>query len=123
MPSRSLVRDALVGAAVTTVLGVVPFSELAGGGVAGYLHGRRGARVGALSGLLAAVPKAGLLFLVAVLFGYAAPESPGQALAGFLLVLGGMAAFLGIVGAVAGHLGAYCYRYRDVRPPVASTEP
>lgn len=58
--------DALIGAAVTVVLSFLPLSPALGGGVSGYLHGGRGAVVGALSGLLSALP---LLFVLYVLFG------------------------------------------------------
>ncbi|MFC7154173.1 DUF5518 domain-containing protein [Halomarina halobia] len=56
--------NAVIGAALTLLTAFVPLSPLLGGGVAGYLHRETrevGARVGALSGVLAAVP----LFLVA----------------------------------------------------------
>jgi uncharacterized membrane protein YbhN (UPF0104 family) len=51
--------NALIGATVTVLTAFIPFSPALGGGVAGYLQqggDREGLRVGALSGLLAAVP-------------------------------------------------------------------
>lgn len=116
MPSRSLWLDALLGAMVTTILGVVPFSELAGGFVAGYLHGRRGVTIGALSGVFAAVPKAGLSFVAMALLGATSTESVGGALVQFLVLSAAMAVFLGAVGALAGYLGVYYYRNRQNRP-------
>lgn len=68
--------NALIGAVVTVVTAFVPFSPVLGGGVAGYLQedrDRDGLRVGALSGLFAAVPLllvVGLVLLVMV-FGMA----------------------------------------------------
>jgi len=62
--------NALVGATVTVVLSVIVISPLLGGGAAGYLQqGTRGsgAKVGAISGVIAAIPF--LLFLVLV-FGF-----------------------------------------------------
>lgn len=62
--------NALIGAAVTVLTAFIPFSPALGGGVAGYLQqggDREGLRVGALSGLLAAVPIMlvfGLIFFV-----------------------------------------------------------
>lgn len=51
--------NALLGALVTIVLSVTVFSPVLGGAVAGYLQGPDtgdGLRVGALSGVLAAIP-------------------------------------------------------------------
>ncbi len=59
--------NALIGAVVTVVLSVLPFSPLLGGGVAGYLQkgdDRTGVRVGALSGAFAAIPVVALLVLL-----------------------------------------------------------
>lgn len=112
MSPRSLPLDALFGALITTVLGLVPFSELVGGCVAGYLHGRRGARVGALSGVFAAVPKSALLFVAAAMFGFVPTTTGGRALYGFLVILAAMVVFLAAMGALAGYLGAYLRRNR-----------
>ena len=57
--------NALIGAAVTVVFSFLGVSALLGGATAGYLERRDGARVGALSGVFAAVP----LAAVVVLFG------------------------------------------------------
>lgn len=75
-PERSPWVNALVGAVVTVVTAFVPFSPALGGGVAGYLQqggDREGLRIGAVAGLLAAIPLLalfGLLFLV-LFFGVA----------------------------------------------------
>lgn len=64
--SRDLWVNALIGAVVTAVLSMLPFSPLLGGGVAGYLQkgdDRTGVRVGALSGALAVIPVVALLVL------------------------------------------------------------
>lgn len=69
--------NAVIGAVVSILLSFTGVSPILGGGVAGYLQAesrRRGALVGALSGLLAAVP-----FLLLAAFGFA-----------FLLVGGGV---------------------------------
>jgi hypothetical protein len=61
--------SALLGALVSVVASVVPFSPVLGGGVAGYLYaGSRddGLRVGAVSGAIAAVP---VLLVVGLVFG------------------------------------------------------
>lgn len=62
--TRSTFVNALIGAAVSVVLSVVPFSPVLGGGAAGYLEGRDGVRVGAISGVIAALP----LILVFAMF-------------------------------------------------------
>lgn len=58
--------NAVVGAVVTVVASFVPFSPVLGGGVAGYLSGDRGARVGALSGVVGALPVVVILGFLAV---------------------------------------------------------
>jgi hypothetical protein len=73
---RTLLVDALVGAAVTVVLAIVPLAPAIGGVVAGYLHREEGARVGALAGLFAAVPLGLLVGLLMVAFGFFVPLGP-----------------------------------------------
>jgi hypothetical protein len=82
MVQQNELRNALLGAVVTVVLSFAGFSPLIGGGVAGYLQQEppdRGARVGALSGLIASIP----ISLVVV---------------GGLLLVVGMPAAMGIPG-------------------------
>lgn len=70
-PERSPWVYALIGAVVTVVTAFIPFSPVLGGGVAGYLQeggDREGLRVGALSGLLAAIPIMLIFGLVVMLF-------------------------------------------------------
>lgn len=102
--------NAFVGAVVSVLLSFVPLSPVLGGGVAGYLQEgdrRDCTRVGALSGLLAAVPLV-LLFLAFGSFLLAA--GPGQT-AAFLLVLAVVVGlFVGygvLLGAVGGYVAAY----------------
>ncbi|MFB6353833.1 MAG: DUF5518 domain-containing protein [Halobacteriales archaeon] len=71
-PERSIWLNALVGGIVTVVTAFVPFSPVLGGGVAGYLQqgaDRDGLRVGALAGLLAAVPLIAIVGLVVLVVG------------------------------------------------------
>ena len=75
--------NALLGGVVSVVLGFVPFSPVLGGAVAGYLQGvdtGRGVRVGIYAGLVAAVPLAFVLFLLASVlsFGVVAVDSSGS---------------------------------------------
>jgi len=69
--------NALIGAVVTVLTTFTGFAPLIGGAVAGYLNGRDGVKVGALSGVLASIP----LLLIAVFFG---------SMFAFMPVMGGM---------------------------------
>ena len=95
--------NAVLGGVVSVVLGFVPFSPVLGGAVAGYLQGEepsQGLRVGAYAGLVAAIPLAFVLFLLASIlsFGIVAVDSTGG-VAG--PTAGGSPLFaLGVLGAV-----------------------
>ncbi len=111
--SGGSLRPALIGAVVSVVLSFIPFSPVLGGTVAGYLHERDGVRVGAISGVLAAIPLALLVFLFFGVFGVFA-ISPGGGVGvpgGFILVLlvGMLVAVLYTVAlsALGGFLGVY----------------
>jgi hypothetical protein len=110
--------NALVGAAVTVVLSFVGVSPLLGGAVAGYLQrGDRmdGARVGAISGVLASIPFLLLLFLALGFLGVVTglplgPEAFGASLIGLVVV--GFGLFVALawsvgLSAVGGYLGVY----------------
>jgi uncharacterized membrane protein len=115
--------NVVVGAVATVALsGVIPFSPLFGGGIAGYLQGgdrSEGLRVGAISGVVAFVPVAavGLLvfvFVVTAFVGGAASGAPRAfgafgALTAFGGVLVGFLSVVYIVGlsALGGWLGNY----------------
>ncbi len=108
---RSLWLDALIGAVVTAVLSFVPLSPVLGGGVAGYLHRERGVTVGAISGLLAALPLLVVLWIVFGVFSFvlgAAEVPQGSALVGVVLtlVVVVVVAYSAVLGAVGGVLGA-----------------
>ena len=104
--------NVLVGAAITLGLSFTGFSPLLGGGVSGYLEAsspKRGAVVGALSGVIVTLPlllivMAGIGFFVAV---------PPTGLGGFevalILVMIVPLFFLWFVAlsAAGGYLGAY----------------
>jgi len=105
--------NALIGAVVMVVLSWIPFATALSGGAAGYLQqGTRmaGAKVGAVSGLIAAVPVFAVLGLVFSVFSFGAfagGEALGAvvfgAIALFALVV--TAAFVAGTGAVRGYLG------------------
>lgn len=100
--------NALVGAAVSVVLGFIPFSPILGGGVAGYLDGgdtQSGARVGALAGLLASIPFA-LLAVLALAFFIIVPEGGAVGLSlglvAIVLVIVTYTVGLSVIGAILG---------------------
>ncbi|MFC7070195.1 DUF5518 domain-containing protein [Halobaculum lipolyticum] len=111
--STGTLKHAVVGAVVSLVTFFLPFSPVIGGGVAGYLHGpdrTEGAKVGGLSGLLAAVPGAVLGTLIASIFVIAGPGQRSGllvAFALFLVILLVGALYGGALGAVGGYVGAY----------------
>jgi hypothetical protein len=108
--------NALIGALVTIVTSFLGVSPLFGGLTAGYLQaGSRtdGAKVGAVSGLIAAIPGLAVLAGFFLLFGVATlgalTDPLGAGLVLWLLitvVAAGTAAFSGGLGAVGGYVGA-----------------
>jgi hypothetical protein len=107
--------NALLGAIATVVLSFVPFSPILGGGIAGYLQrGTRseGAKVGALSGVVATIPVVAVVLLAVSIFTIvpAGSDVLGLAIGGLVL---GLVVFLvaGLytvaLGALGGYLGAY----------------
>ena len=108
--------NALIGAVVSVVLAFIPLSPVLGGAVAGYLQGgdeREGARIGGLSGAIAAIPLVLLaaLVLAVVSFVTIAPDGVGGGalILGAFFVLGLLFLVLYTVGlgALGGILGVY----------------
>ncbi len=119
MAEGDTLLNAVIGGVASILLAFVPFSPVLGGVVAGYLQGgERGAglRVGAYSGVVAAVPLALLLLFGGILAGFA--------LAGDALLGAGVVLFVGVVvvaglytvalGAVGGWLGNYLKYDTDI---------
>jgi len=110
--ATNTLKHAAIGAAVSLVTFFLPFSPVIGGGVAGYLHGSdrtEGAKVGGLSGLLAAVPGAVLVTLVASIFVIVGPGQRSAllvAFAVFLVALLFTVVYGGVLGAAGGFVGA-----------------
>lgn len=110
--TTATLKHAAIGAAVSLVTFFLPFSPVIGGGVAGYLHGpdrTAGAKVGGLSGLLAAVPGAVIATLIASIFVIVGPGQRSAllvAFAVFLVALLFATLYGGILGAVGGLVGA-----------------
>lgn len=108
--------NALIGAAVTVFVFFVPFSPVLGGAVAGYLQGGDGVRVGAISGVFAAIPAA-LIFLLLFLVGIGLAVGPGRGaifiVLAFLIVVAFLAAYMVGLSALGGVLGVYLKRDID----------
>ncbi|SHH41898.1 DUF5518 domain-containing protein [Halobaculum gomorrense] len=103
--ASTTLKHATIGAAVSLATFFLPFSPMIGGGVAGYLHGpdrAAGAKVGGLSGLLAAIPGAVLVTLFASIFVIVGPGQRSSLLVALLFT-----ALYGVaLGAAAGFVGA-----------------
>jgi hypothetical protein len=103
--------NAVVGAVVTVVTApALPFAAIAGGGVAGYLQRgdiTEGAKVGATSGAMAAVPA--FVFAWAVVGFLLLGADPVLALSSLfaVVVFVGVTGYLVGAGALGGSLGAY----------------
>ncbi|WP_435118780.1 DUF5518 domain-containing protein [Halolamina sp. C58] len=108
--------NAVVGAAVTVCLSFLGVSALLGGATAGYLERRDGGRVGALSGVFAAIPMAGVVLLFGgFLFAFL---GFGDAFAGGIVILLVGVLFVAVttvaLSTVGGVLGVYlAEEFRD----------
>lgn len=116
MNKTDTLRNAVIGAVVTIVLAFTAISPVIGGAVAGYLQREppmRGARVGAISGVIASIPFLLVLVLgVAVFFGTSTTGGFGVPGAVELAVILLLIVPLGVLwnaglSAVGGYVGAY----------------
>jgi hypothetical protein len=120
MAQGDTLLNALIGAIVSVVLAFLPFSTVLGGAVAGYLQQESredGLRVGAYSGLIAAIPILLFVMLIGTVFFFGAYFEP-QAAIGFVFVFFALAvALVYAVGlsALGGYLGAYIADEYDLR--------
>ena len=105
--------NAVVGGIASILLAFVPFSPVLGGAVAGYLQGGDrgvGLRVGAYSGIVAAIPFALILLFAIAVFGVflSFGSGSGAVLLFFVLfALVAAAVYTVALGAVGGWLGNY----------------
>ncbi|GAA0646590.1 DUF5518 domain-containing protein [Salarchaeum japonicum] len=110
MANDNTLINALIGAAVTVVLSFTGVSPVLGGAAAGYLQANGpgdGARVGAISGLVASLP----IILVLAVFSAALPFVPIEfAALGIVAVLFVVVFVVGITAALSaagGYIGGY----------------
>lgn len=98
--------NALIGAVATFLLSFTMVSPVLGGALAGYLERGDGVRVGALSGLIAALPLVLLAFLLLGLLSVGG----GPPLAGFFVFVVAvifLPAYTIALSALGGYLGVY----------------
>lgn len=105
--TEELLINALIGAVVTVLLSFLVFSPVVGGAVAGYLRGRDGIKVGAISGLIAVVPLFLLGFLFVSFVGLFAVDAAVIVL--FFVIFGFvfLLLFSVVLSALGGFLGVY----------------
>lgn len=114
MSERSTLLNALIGGAVAVVFSFVPVSPAFGGAVAGYLEADDGLRVGAIAGLVAAVPFGFVALLIALfVLGIGPPELAVAVLLFFLLAVV-YSVVLAAIGGLVGELLAE--EYPEYRP-------
>jgi hypothetical protein len=110
----STLMNALIGAVVTVITApLLPFAAIFGGVVAGYLQRRSlgdGAKVGAISGGLAAIPAFFVAWLVVGFFLLGADPFFALTSVLALVVFVAVGGYLVLAGALGGALGAYLRR-------------
>ncbi len=102
MSERSIFVNALIGAVVSVVLAFLPLSPIIGGAVAGYLNRREGVRVGAIAGIMAAIP-----FVVVVFFGVALFSLHALAVLGIIAFIIAVLAFAALYTVALSVLGGF----------------
>ncbi|MFB6284859.1 MAG: DUF5518 domain-containing protein [Halobacteria archaeon] len=112
--NRSFFMDALIGAAVSFIFSFIPFSMVLGGAVSGYLHEKDGFKIGVVSGVIAVVPVAVLIFVVVNVgfFGFILSGAPHAGAFGLATVAVLFASvFFGLafvfLSGVGGYIGEY----------------
>ena len=103
----STLLNALIGAVATVALSFTLVSPILGGAIAGYLERERGARVGAISGIIASIPVVllGLLAVGTIPMIGASPRAIGLLVVPILLLL--VPLYLIGSSALGGYLGVY----------------
>lgn len=112
MAEGDTLLNAVIGAVASVVLSFLPFAAVLGGAIAGYLQVSEkdvgeGARVGALSGVIALVPVLLLLFALGSFIPFLPFEIGALSLVVLVVVLVVTSAYFVGAGALGGALGAY----------------
>lgn len=122
MAEGNTLLNAVIGAVATVVLTFLPFSPVVGGAIAGYLqHGDQSAaiRVGALSGVLAAIPLVFVLVLLATIVPFLPAFGTAGSITAVFGVLGIVALVISLVYSVGlSVLGALLGRYLARESPL-----
>lgn len=121
---------ALLGAVVTIVTSIIPFSPILGGAVAGYLHDQgtsRGTRVGAVAGVIASIPLALVFFFMLTVMSIGSITTGEIAGPMFVLLIIGLAlVFIALytvgLSAAGGYIGASFAESRVETRPGDTTE-
>lgn len=114
MSERSTLLNALVGGVVAIVFSFVPVSPAFGGAVAGYLEADDGLRVGAIAGLVAAIPFGLVALLIALFVLGIGPAELAVVVVVFFLLAVVYSVVLAAVGGLVGELLAE--EYPEYRP-------
>lgn len=117
MTQRNKWLNAVIGAVITIGLSFTAVSPVVGGGVAGYLQGEppnRGAKIGAISGVIAIIPVLLFAIMGAILVAMLAPASAGplggfEALVIFAIMLPILVLWVVGLSTLGGYIGGYLY--------------
>ena len=104
MSRGNTLLNAVIGAVATVMFTVLPFSPVVGGAIAGYLQGgdqSAAIRVGALSGVLAAIPMVFVLLLLATIV----PFLPAFGTAGSITAVFGLLGIAALIFALLYSVG------------------
>jgi hypothetical protein len=129
MVTNEELRNAAIGAVVTIATSFTGVGPVLGGAVASYLHGRDGARIGALSGVLSSVPMVllgiPLLLIVGLILGVGG-DLFAFSILGMIVIVVGLGFAVGItvvLSTFGGWIGIYVLEETDLgrSPTTAST--
>lgn len=110
MGKEDTLLNALLGALVTVVLSFTGFSPILGGAAAGYLQKNGpgdGARVGALSGLVASLPVFFVFFLFAGVLPFVSVKIAAVSLVFVVFLLVFVVGYTVALSAIGGYVGGY----------------
>lgn len=110
MARENTLVNALIGAAVTVVLSFTGIAPVLGGATAGYLQANGssdGARVGAISGVVASIPVLLVLALFSVALPFVSIEFAALGIVAIAFVVVFVVGFTVALSAAGGYIGGY----------------